>query len=102
MRNGLLSACRSTLQGPLARERERIRAEIYAIAGLMPLLMKQRNGKRWTQQDMTELRSRLRSLITISPYLVVVLLPGSYFLFPLLAWWLDRRRERRIPDRIRL
>ena len=85
MRNGLLSACRSTLQGPLARERERIRAEIYAIAGLMPLLMKQRNGKRWTQQDMTELRSRLRSLITISPYLVVILLPGSYCLFPLLA-----------------
>jgi hypothetical protein len=66
----------------------------------MPLLMKQRNGEPWTQEDLTELRVHLRSLSVIGPYALVVILPGSYVLFPLLAWWLDRRRQKRVagPD----
>jgi hypothetical protein len=86
----------SKLQAPLSRERDRLHGEINAIAGLMPLLMKRRNGKPWTQQDLTELRGALRRLPAIAPYVVVLVLPGSYVLLPVLAWWLDRRREQRV------
>jgi hypothetical protein len=27
----------------------------------------------------------------------MLLLPGGFFALPLMAWWLDRRRERRDP-----
>lgn len=89
------------LQGVISRERDRFRTEIVRVQGLMPLLMKQRNGERWTQEDLSELRAHLRSLSAISPYALVVLLPGSSVLLALLAWWLDRRRQKRPagPDR---
>src|SRR5262249_42482190 len=82
-------------QGPLQRERDRIRAEILGIHGLMPLLMKQRNGLSWTAEDRTQLSHHLRQLTDLSPYLVVFLAPGSFVLVPLVAWWLDRRRLKR-------
>ncbi len=80
---------------PLGRERDRIRAEMQGMQGLLPLLMKQRNGSRWTPAERAQLRSHLRNLTSLSPYLLVLLAPGSFALFPLLAWWLDRRRQRR-------
>jgi len=40
------------------------------------------------------LQIHLRRLSNISPYLVVLALPGSFILLPALAWWLDRRRHR--------
>lgn len=80
---------------PLGRERDRIRAEIQSVQGLLPLLMKQRNGGRWTAEERAQLRAHLRSLTSLSPYLMVLLAPGSVIWFPLLAWWLDRRRKRR-------
>lgn len=82
-------------QAPLGRERDRIRAEMSRIHGLLPLLMKQRNGQRWTPDERTLLQSHLRSLASLSPYLLVLLAPGSFALFPLLAWCLDRRRQER-------
>jgi hypothetical protein len=33
-------------------------------------------------------------LSSISPYLLVLALPGSFLMLPALAWWLDRRRTR--------
>jgi hypothetical protein len=39
----------------------------------------------------TALRSHLRRLTGISPYLVVLVLPGSILMLPLI-WWLERRR----------
>jgi hypothetical protein len=36
----------------------------------------------------------LRTLSTISPYFVVLALPGGLLILPALAWWLDRRRNR--------
>ena len=36
----------------------------------------------------------LRRLWRISPYLVVLVAPGGFFMLPCLAWWLDRRRNR--------
>lgn len=78
-----------------ARERDRLLAEVLKIKGLMPLLMKHRNGQRWTPAERRELKSQLKALGEISPYLIVLVLPGSFVLIPMLAWWIDRRRIQR-------
>ena len=77
-----------------ARERRFLTEEIVQVRGLMPLLMKPRNGERWTQEDKRELTAYLRRLSSISRYLVVLVMPGGVLLLPALAWWLDRRRTR--------
>jgi hypothetical protein len=77
-----------------AREKRHLLSEILQVRGLMPLLMKQRNKGRWTIEDRAELRVHLRRLSNLSPYLVVLALPGSFLMLPALAWWLDRRRNR--------
>ena len=77
-----------------ARERKHLVDEIVKVRGLMPLLMKQRNAQRWTPEEKQELAAHLRRLSTISPYLVVLALPGGLLMLPALAWWLDRRRNR--------
>ncbi len=77
-----------------AREKKHLLSEILQVRGLMPLLMKQRNKGRWTVEDKAELRAHLQRLSDLSPYLVVLALPGSFILLPALAWWLDRRRNR--------
>lgn len=77
------------------RERKRLLAEMVQVKGLMPLLMKPRNKQRWTKEDRAELRAHVRRLSDLSPYLVVVVLPGAPLTLPLLAWWLDRRRQHR-------
>lgn len=81
------------------REREAILAEFVKVRGLMPLLMKKRNGAAWSRAERGELQRQLRALATLSPYLVILVLPGSFALLPVLAWWLDRRRQRRDDDR---
>lgn len=86
----------------LNRERIRIGGELRQVSGLTPLLMKRRNGQQWTKEDRTQIRAHLYRLYGISPYLVVFALPGSFLLVPLLAWWLDRRRLRRLPDQQRV
>jgi hypothetical protein len=75
--------------------RNAVLAEVLKIRGLMPLLMKRRNGARWTREERQLLRQQLRALIHCIPWLVILLLPGSALLIPLLAWWLDRRSHRR-------
>lgn len=80
------------------RERIRLVAEMAQTRGLLPLLMKQRNGYRWTAADRLEIRAQLRRLLALSPYLIVFLLPGGLLMLPVLAWWLDRRRQRRITN----
>jgi hypothetical protein len=70
-------------------------ADVVRMRGLMPLLMKHRNGGRWTPDEKTELLLQLRILSRISPYLLFLLLPGSALLLPAYAWWLDHRRKPR-------
>lgn len=70
-------------------------AEMMAVRGLMPILMKARNGGRWTAQEKMELLDHLRRAAHLSPYLLLLLLPGSVILLPIYAWWLDRRRGQR-------
>lgn len=77
------------------RERMHIAAQMGAIKGLMPLLMKRRNGSRWSRAERADLQAQLRALSYLSPYLVTLALPGSFLMLPLLAWWLDRRRGMR-------
>jgi hypothetical protein len=77
------------------RERARIRAEISRIPGLMALLMKPRNGERWSAEDRALLRQKLRGLGTLGLYVGSLAIPGTPLTLPLLAWWLDRRAERR-------
>ena len=76
------------------REKKFLLSEILQVKGLMPLLMKPRNKQKWTAVDKAELRLHLKRLSNISPYLIVLALPGSFLLLPALAWWLDRRRNR--------
>lgn len=77
------------------RERDYILQEFIKVKGLMPLLMKQRNGQRWTAAERRELMDDLRALSQVSPYLVALAVPGSVLMLPILAWWLDRRRRGR-------
>jgi hypothetical protein len=77
------------------REKMRLRSELGMMRGAIPLLMKPRNGQRWNAQDRAELLKILRSASSVSPYLVVMALPGSVVILPLLAWHLDVRRNRR-------
>ena len=63
------------MQGTL-REKMRIRAELSKLKGALPLLMKQRNGGRWTAQERRELQGLLRSASSVSPYLFVWVLIG--------------------------
>jgi hypothetical protein len=77
------------------REREFVLAEVLKVRGLMPLLMKQRNGQRWSAEERRLLREHMRALTRLSPYLFTMAVPGSLLILPLLAWWLDRRRGKR-------
>jgi hypothetical protein len=77
------------------REKLRIRMEIAQIPGLMALLMKPRNGLKWTRTERAELRAQLRRLSRLSIYLALATLPFTSLTLPLVAWWLDRRQQRR-------
>lgn len=79
------------------REAQHVRAELLATRKIMPLLMKVRNGGQWTPAERDELLVHLRRMAHLSPYLILLLLPGSVLILPVYAWWLDRRRLKR-PD----
>ncbi len=76
------------------REKQRLVSEIGEVRGLMPLWMKPRNRQRWTGEDKAQLALHLKHLSRLSPYLVVLVMPGGLLALPALAWWLDRRRMR--------
>ena len=78
------------------RESRRLRDELAQMKGAWPLLMKQRNGGKWTVEEKQELRAMVRSASSVSPYLFIWALPGSVILLPFLAWFLDRKRKRRL------
>jgi hypothetical protein len=72
-----------------------IRNELSQVRGLIPILMKRRNGGQWTEEERTLLYRDLRALSNLSPYLVPLIMPGGILMLPLLAWWLDSRRKGR-------
>lgn len=77
------------------RETQRVFAELVATRGVMPLLMKARNGEQWSSSEKEELLGHLRRMAHLSPYLIALILPGSVLILPAYAWWLDRRRLKR-------
>jgi len=80
------------------RERKALLSEMVQVRGLMPLLMKPRNKQKWSEADQRELRTHLQRLSKLSPYIIVFVMPGGFAMLPVLAWWLDRRRQRnRVP-----
>ena len=76
------------------REKRRLVAEMSQVRGLMPLLMKPRNHQKWSREDKTLLAQHMKRISALSPYLVILVMPGGFFVLPALAWWLDRRRLR--------
>lgn len=86
----------SRLAASQKRQSQEFLADIVRMRGLMPLLMKHRNGGMWTTEEKLVLLSQLRILSRVSPYLLFLLLPGSALLLPIYAWWLDRRRKLRL------
>ena len=79
------------------REKKFLGEELARTQKLMPLLMRPRNGASWTKEEKRELVEHLRRLSGMGPYVALLVLPGGFALLPLLAWWLDRRRDRRPP-----
>ena len=75
--------------------RDEVAERLEAVRHLMPLLMKHRNGGCWSTDEKRELKRQLRSLAHLSPILLLLALPGTFILLPLIAWWLDRRNQRR-------
>jgi hypothetical protein len=82
-----------TVMEMMDRERKYVLGEVVQITGLMPLLMKTRNKQKWTPEDKRQIVNHLRRLSMVSPYLAVMVMPGSFIVLPALAWWLDRRRQ---------
>ncbi|MBY0575383.1 MAG: hypothetical protein K2P67_02155 [Gallionellaceae bacterium] len=76
-------------------QRSYIRNELSQVHGLIPILMKRRNGGQWNAEDRAVLQRNLRALSGLSPYLIPLIVPGGILLLPLFAWWLDRRRSGR-------
>ena len=70
--------------------------ELSLARDLIPILMKHRNGERWSKEERESLLRDLRALSHLSPYLIPALMPGGVLMLPLLAWWIDRRRKGRI------
>lgn len=92
--NGRNTMMFRSLRELTVREKKFLQDEILKVRGLMPLLMKPRNKQRWSADDKAQLASHLQRLSQISPYLFVLVMPGGFFVLPVLAWWLDRRRNR--------
>ena len=82
------------MQDLTTREKRRLVSEMSQVRGLMPLLMKPRNNEKWSREDKLLLSQHLKRLSALSPYLVILVMPGGFFVLPALAWWLDRRRLR--------
>ena len=82
-----------------SREKLRLRDELALMKGAWPLLMKQRNGGKWTPEEKSQLKAMIRSASSVSPYLFIWALPGSVVMLPFLAWYLDRQRKSRLRKR---
>jgi hypothetical protein len=93
--NSLFTAVRDLRR----REQGRLYAELRQVPGLFALLMRPRNGVRWSVEERAVLRLQLRGLSHLGLYATLLAVPGTSLVLPLLAWWLDRRTRPRDPNR---
>ena len=80
------------------REQGRLYAELRQVPGLFGLLMRPRNGVRWSVEERSALRVQLRGLSHLGLYATFLAIPGTLLVLPLFAWWLDRRTRQRMVD----
>ena len=71
---------------PAAGKWRQFKVQLWALLQMCGAL-------RWSTPDRASLKAGLLKLWKISPYLVVIALPGSLLMLPVLAWWLNRRRS---------
>ena len=76
------------------REKTRFRTELATMRGSVVWLIRQRRQGAWTVTERDHLREVMRSASSVSPYLIIWVVPGSMLLLPFLAWFMDRRRKR--------
>lgn len=80
-----------------SREKDRLRSEMAVMKGSVVWLVRQRRQGQWTAQERAHLRQVMRSASSVSPYLIIWVVPGSMLLLPFLAWFIDSRRKGRTP-----
>lgn len=76
------------------REKTRFRTELATMRGSVVWLIRQRRQGAWSVTERDHLREVMRSASSVSPYLIIWVVPGSMLLLPFLAWFMDRRRKR--------
>ena len=79
------------------REKTRLKRELATLRGSLVWLVRQRRQGHWTAHEREHLRSVMRSASSVSPYLLIWVVPGSLLLLPFLAWFIDRRRKGSAP-----
>lgn len=77
------------------REKNRLRSELTVMKGSVVWLVRQRRLGHWSAPERTHLRQVMRSASSVSPYLIIWVVPGSMLLLPFLAWFIDHKRKSR-------
>ena len=75
------------------REKTRLKRELATLKGSVVWLVRQRRYGSWSTQEREHLRKIMRSASSVSPYLLIWVVPGSMLLLPFLAWFIDHRRK---------
>ena len=79
-----------------ANYRNQIYAQSVEMDNFMCLLMKERNRRgKWTKEEIDKLVIQIKHLSTSAPFLILLVLPFGFLMLPLLANWLDRRKQPR-------
>ncbi len=80
-----------------SREKNRFKRDMATIRGSVVWLARQRRQGHWTAHEREHLRQVMRTASSVSPYLLIWVVPGSLVLLPFVAWFIDRRRKGHIP-----
>ena len=80
-----------------SREKNRFKRDMATIRGSVVWLARQRRQGHWTAHEREHLRQVMRTASSVSPYLLIWVVPGSLVLLPFLAWFIDHRRKGRTP-----
>jgi hypothetical protein len=83
---------RNTIKKSLLHYRETILEEIHSVRDLMALVMKGAK-KKWSKNELQEIKTQFVQLSKKVPVLMVFLLPGGLVLLPILVEVLERRRK---------
>lgn len=75
------------------REKTRLKRELATLKGSVVWLVRQRRQGNWTAHEREHLRCVMRTASSVSPYLLIWVVPGSMLLLPFLAWFIDHRRK---------